>query len=135
MKYKVLTLTLAALLSQASIAATIHAKPNACPSLAAIKSIGLNNAVLTRLGWLGYSINQFDTNAEWTFATFIDGNFDNPVQALKQGNKDLSLLKETEGPVQGNGKDEWDCMYSGSGADAFAITPPISNNEVLKYIK
>ena len=132
MKFKALALAVTMMLTQTSFASS---QEPTCPELSTIKSVGLQSARMTRLGWLGYTTQGFGTENSWTFFTFIIGQFETPEAALVQGNDDLVKLSNAAGPQNpGKNVNEWICYYTGSGADAFAITPPPTSHRSLSMV-
>lgn len=130
MKLKILLLSIAALFTQPTFAISLSDAPNACPGIAAIKTVGIQFASRdSTWGWMGFAHNQqYDTNVKWTFVTFIQANVKNEQEAIKKANADLSLLTTVQGPEHKNdndGTDIWICLYTGNNHElALAVTPP-----------
>lgn len=135
MQYKVLSLTFAMLFAQSSFATTIQDPPKTCPSLPVIKSVGVQEASPTNGIWMGFSVNQYNTNEMWSLATYIFGQFNNENEAIKQANANLALLNNINGPNRDDNIDGWVCAYVDNEANvvAFTFTPPLSHPTMAKY--
>jgi hypothetical protein len=139
MKHRPLLLALTFLLTQVSFAAVTNEKPNACPSVSAIKTAGFSQVDLSGEGWFLYnSHQQYDTNAQWSFGLFIvnDTNIHNENEAREKANVVLNLIKFDEPRKD---EDKWVCSYMGqlennSVIIATAATPPYEGTKFFsKY--
>ena len=136
MKVKLLTATIALLITQTSLAAS-RIDPYTCPSVDTIKNIGISNTSkdddLPSNEWIGVELsNRYGTNDYWTFAI---GGFEGKDRSeiLAKANAAISTLTFEGGPyLSMRGEDtEWVCEYAskdGSAKFAVAITPPLKLN-------
>ena len=110
MKCKFLLLPLTLFLAQSALATTVLPQPKACPSITAIKTIGVNKAQYYAIdGWVGTNVNHYDTQEEWSFYIFVPRQTNDENDAIAKGNANIALLSAVHGP---DGKDnEWRCYY------------------------
>jgi hypothetical protein len=118
--------------------ANTKAQPSACPDPSAIKSRGLNYAVVLRddnniwqAAWL--PSDNYQTEQEWVF--YMGGGRDDPAtdetEAMNKANAALQTLSLFQGPLNDN--KQWLCYYLTSGKTAaIAITPPDSSFRMTK---
>jgi hypothetical protein len=126
MKFKTLLITLLLIMEQTAFALTD--KPEACPSLAAIQTVGVNHVIYhPREGWeVKAPKNKYGTKEEWRF-TIAFGNTLKDKDALATAKEFIAALLPTGGePVLLGGK--WICHYV-STVDwergiGWAVTPP-----------
>jgi len=122
MKTKIFAGLLIAAAAHTALAVT-PTKPNACPSISAIKSVGINEARKEEDGGaMWYSFirkNSFGTNVEWEFILRGDFNTQKSSEAIKMANASLSSMNTISEPVltEDNGKEAWACAYFPSSAD------------------
>ena len=137
---KLVAMTIALLFVQTNFAAHLQDEPNACPSLSALKSVGLQLVFRdTTWGWMGISDHQqYDTNVKWTFGIFIPGQVTDQQDALVKGTARLAQLDQVQGPLNmGEHNDNrWGCFYSG-GEDnvAIAFTPTLDAQQLMSFAK
>ena len=136
MKIKLLTATLALLITQTSLAASGN-DPFTCPSVDTIKNIGVSNISkdddLPSNEWLGVEPgNHYGTNDNWTF---VIGGFEGKDRSeiLAKANAAIFTLTLEGGPFLSRRgvNTEWVCDYAsndGSAKFAVAITPPLNLN-------
>lgn len=131
MKFKVLSLSIAMLFAQLSVAAP-HKQVEACPSIAAVKAAGVSQVVRdSTWGWFGFNTSQYDTNEKWTFTILLGGQSQDEEAARDKANVKLSLLDQVEGPKHStdHGADHWICAYAGSNQSfAVAVTPAFTQD-------
>ncbi|WP_131782689.1 DUF4949 domain-containing protein [Legionella gresilensis] len=129
MKFSKLVFALPLLVSQSVFALTSD-KPNTCPSLQALASVGVSDAESVDDGniWLAYRpSNSFETTNKWTLAVApIEAK--SASEAIKKANKSIPSLALLEGPVEEDGM--WGCLYANSDNSfmAIAVTPPLFGN-------
>ena len=143
MRFKLLTASLALLISQTALATP--AKPSTCPSVDAFKNTGISSVMKDKKDgtWSGVEWkNHFGTENEWTFGV---GNIKagSASEALSKSNAAIAGLVFSEGPIQlGHDQDQdqdpmWMCVYSsqqaavGGVAITPAMTPEISKLSTL----
>lgn len=133
MKSKLLTLSIALFLVQPAFAKSDVPQPQACPSVSAIKAVGVNLAIDTGMvGWAGANLsNTYNTPEEWSFLIFgISAN--DETDALAKANSAISTLTLVDGPSKT--EKEWGCIYSSQASQSdgipayvgIAVTPPMS---------
>jgi hypothetical protein len=133
MKYKLLTLAFTMLLTQSAFAIGTQNEPPACPSLSAIKSVGIHKVEKFGRAWFGYNTDpdQYDTKVKWTFYVEFLGDFKNENEALIGANASLNLLTTVHGP-EAMRENHWGCVYGETNNHnlpiAFAVTPPSSSD-------
>lgn len=110
MKFKILT-SLFLLTASQLLFAAISQTPEKCPSVDAIRSVGINEASYLNDGSWSFMIpnSNFDTNVHWQF--IMEANFitNNMSEALVFANVALPDLEFVNGPVY-DGK-VWMCGY------------------------
>ena len=145
MKGKLLSAALVILIAQTSLAVSRN-EPYTCPSVGAIKNIGISNISkdddLPSNEWIGVELsNRYGTNDYWTFAI---GGFEGKDRSeiLAKANAAIVTLTFEGGPyLSMRGEDtEWVCEYAskaGSAKLAVAITPPLNLNaaELTKLLQ
>lgn len=127
MKLRIMNTVLFLSLSQFSFAAS-PPKPNSCPSVSALQTIGVTEIIKEGLWYGAVKSNNYDTNDKWTFSI---GNFKatDENDAKQQALQAVSALTLQTGPVAFNinGQDSWVCVYNDrAGHLASAITPTVS---------
>jgi len=137
MKLKLITLSLSLLLFSHNALATQSTIPTSCPSVAAIKNVGVNSATYTPgLFWYAFNLtpNTYDTNIEWQLVVGLasDKKYDSEADAIKAANMQISFLLLQSGPTQTNPSNGmWECDYEGRINDNEAViaktfTSPVS---------
>lgn len=104
-------------------------KPATCPSLALIKSVGIQHIDKAKVGsddWVAWSKSNYNTDDSWLFAiSFLTAK--NKNMAIKRAMKKLENLAIVEGPGKVDGGKQG-CLYfarDGHMIDmAIAVTPP-----------
>ena len=133
-KYSWLSLLVTFALSQSAFAQTID-KPEACPSIDAIKAVGVNDAGDSMLGWLAHNINHYNTKDKWLFGTLVSAT--NKEDAIKEGNENIKQFSGVEGPqkIPDNTDNTWACIYTSSDPNIFGltITPVPPNNWIAQF--
>lgn len=98
-------------------------KPEACPQVQAIKSVGFSLSPHNDKGY--YVVGQFDqynTKETWLFAIpNIQATSDS--DALSIAYKALDTLSSVSTPLAVESKNVWACMYQTNIGTAVAITP------------
>ncbi|WP_115705519.1 DUF4949 domain-containing protein [Legionella sainthelensi] len=128
MKLKIMNAILFFSLSQFSFAATPE-KPNQCPSVSVLKTVGVFEVIKESGLWYGaVRSHNYDTKDHWTFAI---GPFRTASEndAKQQALRALDSLVFEKGPLGINieGQDSWVCLYkNNSGHSAATITPALS---------
>ena len=135
MKTKILASLIMAAATHAALAYT-PSKPDACPTLAAIKSAGITEAYKMGEGsdgWLSViRKNSFGTNVEWEFILQSGYKNKDTREVIKLANESLSSLNLMGEPqlTKEDGKEAWVCGYmpaNPSDADGplygIALTP------------
>lgn len=95
--------------------ANIPTKPNACPTIATIKSVGIQEAIRFRDKWISViRKNSFGTNVEWGFALESEFKTNDSNEALKMANDSLTDLNQIGEPslIKENSKEYWLCSYT-----------------------
>jgi hypothetical protein len=129
MKFQKLVFALPFLISQSVFALTSD-KPNACPTIKALSSVGVSNAEFVEDGnmWVTYRpSNGFETAEKWTLVVLpIEAK--NASQAISKANTSLPTLALLEGPKEEDGM--WGCLYTNKDYSlmAIAVTPPVFGN-------
>jgi hypothetical protein len=125
MKFKLISASLAVLFSSAVIAGNLPPKPNHCPSVSALKAVGVNAARTMDNDWVAFqSGNRYNTNAEWWFG--VGAGATNAKDAVTQGNAAIGSLQQQgemesfDDETSGAG---WACIYLSNSAFAVAVTP------------
>jgi len=109
-------------LLQAKSDPSLPHKPDACPSIAAIQSVGFNQTFLDPMGWWAINTkNNYGLKEDWSFRLWI-GEASNGNDALTKAKKIVTSLKLVEGPYQKD--DVWGCEYNGGEFFGLAFTPP-----------
>ena len=133
MKTKIL-LSLALIATTSAVFANNPAEQKpACPSVAAIKSVGVNKAANQYLGWQAWNAeHRYDTEQSWSF--IVVGLFTEPKnadEALQKYNSTLGSLKlvseATYSPPSSlSEKPYWSCVYRSDDnkIHGIAATPP-----------
>ncbi|STY28339.1 hemin binding protein Hbp [Legionella wadsworthii] len=125
MKLQVMNAVLLLSLSQFSFGA-LPPKPNACPSVSALKAIGVSDMIKEDGQWYGaVQSNNYNTTDKWTF---VIGAFraTDESDAKQQALRAINSLSFLSGPEAFNmdGQDSWICGYKDrSGHTAATITP------------
>lgn len=109
MKYSKIKLAFLIVLLSTSCFAT--PKPEVCPAVAALKSVGVQHADTSLMGWQVYSDkNHFGTKQVWMFVMILGGDESpNEAAAIAKGNSKVSSLVFYGGPEKNNGT--WECSY------------------------
>ncbi|MGQ3888451.1 DUF4949 domain-containing protein [Legionella sp. CNM-1927-20] len=129
MKISKLVFALPLVISQSVFAVTSD-KPDACPTVKALSSIGVSNAEFVEDGdaWVTYRpSNSFETADKWTLVVLpIEAK--NASEAVSKANKSLPSLTLLEGPREEDGM--WGCLYTNNDYSlmAIAVTPPLFGN-------
>jgi hypothetical protein len=102
-------------------------QPAVCPSISAIKPIGVSHTTvqLRTLWFAGRRDNTYDTENEWTF---IEGNIPatDAVDAFQKAMVGLKTLFFASGPFYDNQTNRWVCLYATNGGyPAVALNPPL----------
>ena len=110
-------------------------KPSACPSVAAIKKIGLSgNIIQDNDGkwYAGRTSQNYETKEKWTFV--IGGiTAANKVDAMKKAKDALATLCYRSGPKKAPAN-KWLCLYDNNKHYlSGAVTPPIDDFDGMKY--
>jgi len=109
----------------------IHAgnAPERCPSVSAIKQVGLQIAIPIGDSWAAGTYNQkYDTHEDWTFI-FMDIKAASNAEAFARSNAALQSLVFQAGPI--NSSTTWMCTYSDQqGYPAYAINHPVDFSRV-----
>lgn len=110
---------LAAFAGSLILAGSVFAGQGVCPSIDAIKSAGIPFAeeVASNV-YIGYNVDQFDTDAEWGFA-LLPIHADSTDMALESANDILSTMT-APGVPQMEG-DVTICEYDTGMDDVFAV--------------
>src|SRR3990167_1392305 len=110
MKNKVLSLMLA-LATVLSMPSFAFADKPVCPSIDAVKKVGLNVARPSLGGWFVMNLkNKYDTNIDWAFIIIAHKALDQ-AEAIKEGNAMLSLSTFAGGPTFNEKDKAWECGY------------------------
>lgn len=129
MQCKLLSLTITLLLLQPALAAADISQPKACPSIEAIKAVGVNMATGPGiLGWVAVNLkNTYDTPEEWSFLIYGISALDEN-EAITKANNSIASFSLYSGPnIDDN--NEWGCIYTSQDENngiALATTPPMS---------
>jgi hypothetical protein len=126
MKLKIMATLLCLSLSQLSFSVP-PPKPAACPSMSALKAVGIN-LVLKKYGvWYGGVKNaNYATKENWTFVIgeFLAKNQDEARSKIIASLNSMTLFEGGPQPFIIQGKDSWLCAYRDqSGHFASAVTP------------
>lgn len=139
MKLKVSTIILASFIAQSTFAANnLQTKPEVCPSVSALQSVGVNKASDGALGgWLAMnSKNNYGTAYEWSFAVLV-GPAANEAEAIKLANSEIKTMTYIQGPEErAEGTNEWGCLYMTSDENqfiGFAVTPAVDSMKKFAY--
>jgi hypothetical protein len=104
-------------------------QPTSCPSLDALKNVGVTSTYQDNEGtWFALQWkNNFETANDWTFGVFVE-EAKNVSEALAKGNAAISTIKDSIGPInmsEQNNQPFWVCGYTDESETpvAFAITP------------
>jgi hypothetical protein len=126
MKLQVLSAALLFSLSQFSFAAP--PKPANCPSISALKAVGVSVLVQEKEGWVGFMpSDNFATKEKWSFmmGAFKAKNKEEAKNKMINAISSFSLEKGPF-PFSFGGKDGWVCAYKDkSGHIAQTMTPPM----------
>lgn len=138
MRFKLLTASLALLITQTTLAAT-PVEPSTCPSVDAFKNTGVSTVEKNEDGlWVGFEWkNYYGTENEWSFMiSNIKASF--ASEALSKANAVIADLEFWRGPfpISTDPNDPmWVCMYGAQGKlAAYAITPAM-RPEISKLTK
>lgn len=108
-------------------------KPELCPTVAAIKSVGVQQADTSLLGWqVASDKNHFGTKELWQFVMIMVGDqSQSEEEVLAKANSKIGSLTLMSGPEENNR--HWECTYMmpSEGDDHFiaiAATIPESAN-------
>jgi hypothetical protein len=133
MKRKFTMIVLASLFAQTSFASAVfQAKPESCPSVSAIQSVGVDVALDGVYGgWAGmHQKNNYGTPETWSFLVVV-GQANDQIDALKIANGAIKQLTLSEGPIQkDDGSDNWACLYVDNLENkyvGFAATPAVDS--------
>src|SRR5436190_22101752 len=97
MKLKLTIASVIILFSAGTFAATVTPKPAKCPSISAIKSVGVNAARTFENIWIAYQAsNTYDTSDSWFFG--VSTSATNANDAIVMGNQNINKLKLYSGP-------------------------------------
>jgi hypothetical protein len=131
----ILSTVIVSFASQLAVAAsTIPPQPSVCPSVAAIKPVGVsqNTRQIQKLWFAGRRNNMYQTADQWTF---IVGNIPatNTVDAFQKAMVGLKTLFLQTGPFYDLQWNRWICMYATlGGLPAIALNPSLdSSSEML----
>lgn len=86
-------------------------KPNSCPNVSSIQSVGLSHATIVPVegGWAAVLMDQkYNTDDTWTFFILPEAN--SSKEAYTQAVKGLTSLHFVDGPVNAYA-DKWFCIY------------------------
>lgn len=126
MKFQVFSATLLLSLSQCVFAAP--SKPANCPSILALKAVGVSVLVQEQEGWVGFMpSDNFATKEKWSFmmGAFKAKNQEEAKNKMINAISSFSLEKGPS-PFNFGGKDGWVCLYKDkSGHIAQTMTPPM----------
>ncbi len=120
--------------SQIAVAALpIPPQPNVCPSVAAIKPIGVshNTRRIAKLWFAGRRSNAYQTANLWTF---IVGDIPakDAVEAFQKAMFGLKTLSLQTGPFYDIQWNRWVCLYATEGGlPAVAMNPPLDSSSEL----
>jgi hypothetical protein len=132
MKFKLITVSLALLITKTVLAAA-PAIPTTCPSVDAFKSVGVSSALKAKDGsWAGIEWkNHFGTEYEWTFGV-VGIKADSANEAVVKSNAAISTLTFSQGPIEVESEQTptWLCLYNLPEREnsAVAITPAMNPN-------
>lgn len=103
--------------------AKLPKKPNACPSLNAIKSKPFNMVLSTEHGYITAALSQYNTSQRWAFLMGYFKTY-NAMDALSTGNQYLMFITGNPSPKPSSDQTEWTCVYDvpGSYYGAVAVT-------------
>lgn len=150
MKCKLLMAALTLIATQTAVAAI--ADPFPCPTVAALKRVGVSSTILLDNGptkeWAGLELkNQYNTGVDWSFIVVVRGLVGKDKnEILASTNSAISSLILEGGPYPfprgehpGNPENAYYCVYdsvNNSMEGAFAVTP-IWNDKtsLLKLLK
>lgn len=121
MKSKILFLSIALIFTQSTFASLIRSQVE-CPTIDAVKSVGLHQASsITNGYWFVSNIDKFNTSEEWSFTMVVTA--ESQEDAVVQGNEGLDLIAISS--KQENNQFTV-CIYKGEQnvPFAFAVTPP-----------
>lgn len=107
------------------VAQAMPPKPEKCPDVSAIKSVGVEVAERANDGtWVaGVLSNHYDTQDDWTFG-MIKIRARNEDEALKKAAKGLGSLSFQHGPMAVEQYNVWACLYNtATGYPAVTINP------------
>jgi hypothetical protein len=105
-------------------------QPEQCPSVKALKAVGVHDAVMQQSTWIAFSTNNFSTLEQWTFYFSSSQKIKDKDDAIKKGNENIGLLSLISGPDYQVEYDVWLCEYEYNGqkqAEGMAVTPPPRN--------
>lgn len=98
-------------------------QPEKCPSIAAIKAVGVDKlSPLDEKTWIAsHAPDVYDTPEEWSFFMLTDGK--NQAAALRKANRQIANMHLERGPDVGD--NDWECVYLGKNKIlGLAVTPP-----------
>lgn len=109
MKYIKIKLAFSIVLLSTSCFAT--PKPKACPEVAALKSVGVQHAETSLVGWqVASDKNHFGTKEVWAFVMILAGDkSQKEAEAVAKANTKISSLVLFRGPEESN--HSWECTY------------------------
>jgi hypothetical protein len=124
--------------SQLAVAApSVPPQPSICPSVAAIKPIGVsqNTRQISKLWFAGRRSNAYQTADLWTF---IVGNIPatSSIDAFQKAMVGLKTIFLQTGPFYDIQWNRWICLYATlGGLPAIAMNPPLdSSSEMLSDV-
>ena len=125
------------LISMSQFSSAAFAKPDSCPSISALKAVGVTQIVHDEGLWYGaVQSAKYDTNDNWTFTI---GQFEakNEHEAKAQALNALSSLTLEQGPVSFTveGIDSSICLYKDHAGHTAGTVTPIMNisSKFLKF--
>lgn len=109
MKYIKIKLAFSLVLLSASCFAT--PKPETCPTVAALKSVGVRHAYTSMMGWqVASDESHFGTKEIWGFVMILIGDkSQHESEAIAKANSKISSLILANGPEESN--HSWQCTY------------------------
>jgi len=131
-----LFLSLSLIFTQQVYALHKKLKPEKCPSVSSIQSVGVNSAEGSGGMWDAFQKKaNYDTTDEWSFFIGVFSASD-ADDALNQARNSLTTLTFTDGPHQLPVPGGWICMYQDNATHlAVAGTPPMSVNAVKHALR
>lgn len=130
MNIKLITTSLlaSALFAFSAAHAKLPTKPEACPSVSAIQSVGIELVgKIDDKNWAaGVMSNSYGTTESWTFV-IKDMKAKDEAEARAKAAEAMQTLGYQLGPIPHSEPDGWGCLYkSDKGYFIFAITPVLS---------